>query len=100
MPANNLLRKAAELYEKRNKVYGDNYLLVGEVMKGFFPNGLMLNTIEDFNRFHIFMLTVVKQTRYVIGWGKGGHPDSIADATVYCAMLDQIDQDIKAKEQK
>ena len=38
------------------------------------------------------MLKIVKQTRYVMNWDKGGHADSILDDTVYGAMLLEIDQ--------
>jgi hypothetical protein len=37
------------------------------------------------------MLIIVKLTRYVINWNQGGHQDSIHDAMVYCAMLEEID---------
>lgn len=89
--AADILREAALTYEERNKVYGDNYLRVGVVMAGFFPEGVILKTVEDFNRFHIFMLGVVKQTRYTVNW-KDGHRDSTRDNTVYSAMLEAIDE--------
>lgn len=92
--ADNLLKKAAELFKERNAVYGDNYLMVGETMKGLFPYGVNLLTADDFNRFHILMLMVVKLTRYTNNW-KEGHLDSISDNTVYSAMLEMIDRDIE-----
>ena len=104
--ASHLLREAAETYAERNKVYGDNYKLVGAVMKGFFPEGVFLKTEDDHNRFHIFMLAIVKLTRYTVNWypnvqtGKVGHRDSIRDATVYCAMLEEIDAEIESRNGK
>lgn len=93
MKAQDILRQCADLFEERNKVYGDNYKNVGVAMTGFFPDGVTLKTVDDFNRFHIFMLGVVKMTRYCNNWEKGGHADSIRDNTVYSAMLEHIDSE-------
>lgn len=92
--ANEILKEAAKTYEERNAVYGDNYKRVGQVMQGHFPDGLVINTADDWNRLHIFLLSVVKQTRYVTNWNVGGHADSVRDATVYSAMLEEIDSEI------
>lgn len=94
MKANEILREAATTYEERNKVYGDNYMRVGNVMAAIFPDGVMLKTPDDHNRFHIFMLGIVKLTRYAVNWDGGGHQDSIHDNTVYSAMLEEIDEAI------
>jgi hypothetical protein len=92
-----ILAEAAKTFEERHKVYGNNYELVGKAMKAFFPDGVTLKTPEDHERFHIFMLMIVKLTRYVISWDKGGHQDSIHDCTVYGAMLEMIDASIAEK---
>lgn len=94
--AHDILREAADLFQLRNMTYGDNYKRVGEIMVGFFPDGITLKTAQDHNRFHIFMLMAVKLSRYAINWEKG-HQDSIRDNTVYSAMLEMIDG---IKEQK
>ena len=95
--ADKFLIEGAELFKKRNAVYGDNYLNIGKIFLGLFPNGLLLKTEDDFNRFHIFMLGVVKDTRYCNNWSSGGHADSVDDATVYRAMLASIDEDIRSR---
>jgi hypothetical protein len=82
---------------QRNKVYGNNYLNVGNAMAAMFPNGVTLKTPDDWNRMHIFFLGIVKQTRYCNNWNKGGHADSMHDNTVYSAMLESIDEDIRAR---
>lgn len=64
-------------------------------MAALFPDGVKLETKEDHNRFHIFMLVLVKLSRYCVNWEQGGHQDSIHDAAVYCAMLESIDEGIK-----
>lgn len=95
--AHEILREAAQTYEERNAVYGDNYLRVGQVMQAHFPDGLHVITADDWNRLHIFLLAVVKQTRYITNWSKGGHADSVRDATVYSAMLEEIDTEINGR---
>lgn len=92
--ADQFLSEAAATFKARNKVYGNNYLNVGGAMASLFPNGVTLKTPDDFNRFHIFMLGVVKQSRYCNNWDKGGHVDSAHDNTVYSAMLESIDNEI------
>lgn len=94
MNAGEILAEAAQTYAERHAVYGDNYKLVGNVLAALFPEGLRLVTADDWNRAHIFMLMIVKQTRYVQNWDRGGHQDSIRDNTVYSAMLEEIDADI------
>lgn len=91
--ADKILESAAETFRERNKVYGDNYKNVGQVMKGLFPDGVTLLTEEDHNRFHLLFLDVVKLTRYCNNWEKGGHQDSIHDSIVYGAMLESIDSE-------
>lgn len=95
--ANDYLREAAEIYEARNKVYGDNYKLVGKVMEGLFPDGVQLNSVDDYNRFHLLELAVVKLTRYCNNWDKGGHEDSLKDLSVYAMMILEVDNDIQLK---
>jgi hypothetical protein len=94
MSADQILANAAETFAERRKVYGDNYKRVGAAMAALFPNGVELKTADDHNRFHILMLVIVKLSRYCVNWEKGGHQDSIHDAAVYCAMLEDIDDAI------
>lgn len=75
------------LYEERNKLYKDNYKHFGKVLKGMFPNGLTLNTEEEFNRFAIFIQLVHKNTRLAQGIASGVHQDSCDDLAVYAQML-------------
>ncbi len=88
-----ILEEAAKTFRDRNAVYGDNWRLVGKVMNGLFPNGLEIQSVEDWERLHILLLLVVKMTRYAVNF-KNGHVDSIRDATVYGAMLEMIDEEI------
>lgn len=85
---------AARTYEERNKVYKDNFRTVGRLMKSLFPNGSpQLTNEDDFNRWHIFELIIVKLTRYAQNYSTGGHKDSLDDILVYVAMLQEIDSE-------
>ncbi len=88
--AGHILEELAKLYLERNAVYKDNWKDIGPVMAGFFPRGLTLTTAEDHIRFHLFVLAVVKLTRYTNNWQRG-HSDSTRDASVYLAMLEAAD---------
>lgn len=85
------LREAAEIYQQRAAMYGDNYLMHGYVMQGLFPNGITLQTVDDFNRYGIFVQMVSKLSRYANMFTRGGHYDSLDDNTVYSQMLREID---------
>lgn len=87
-----LLTRMAKLYAERNAVYKDNYKKVGEVMVALFPEGKTLKTAEDFNKWHLFELAIVKLTRYVNQY-EGGHLDSLEDLIVYMAMVAGRDAD-------
>ena len=86
--AADILAEMAETFRERNKVYGDNYKRVGATMVAMFPQGVHLKTEEDFNRWHLFELMVVKLTRFA----NTGlmHQDSIHDAAVYAAMVESL----------
>jgi hypothetical protein len=96
MDAGDFLAEGAETYRERAAAYGDNWRRVGPVMAALRPQGFDLKTEEDHNRFHILMLAIVKVTRYVENWDKGGHEDSTLDLSVYAAMLHAIDAEINA----
>ena len=83
-----ILEEMANTFRERNKVYGDNYKTVGEVMVGLFPKGAHLKTAEDYNLWHRFELKIVKITRFANSDLK--HKDSIHDAAVYAAMVESL----------
>lgn len=94
MRANEILELAAKTYAERQKVYGDNYKFVGDIMAALFPQGIKVVTADDWNRMHIFLLVVVKLTRYRQNFEAGGHSDSLIDMATYAAMLEEIDREI------
>jgi hypothetical protein len=93
--AADILAEMADTYRERNKVYGDNYKRVGEVMMALFPNGVTINSKDEFNVWHLFELMIVKLTRFA---NSGlSHEDSIHDLAVYAAMVESL---IRKEEQK
>lgn len=90
MTPDQILAQAQRTFAEKGNVYGHNYLRIGEVLKGLFPDGITLKTVDDHNRFHLLMCLVIKLTRYTVNW-KQGHQDSIHDAIVYAAILESLD---------
>lgn len=83
-----ILRGMARTFEERNRVYGDNYRMVGQVMKALFPNGITLLSSDDYDVYHLFELKIVKLTRFAISGLS--HRDSIHDDAVYSAMIESL----------
>lgn len=88
-----LLAAGAETFAKRNGLYGDSYLVFGQVMVAMLPGGIELSGEEAFNRFGVFAQCVGKLTRYAANLQAGGHQDSAHDLCVYAAMLESITAD-------
>ena len=89
-----VLDKAADTFRERNKVYSDNFIRLGHSMHALFPQGLKIETPQDWTRLYFFFLTQVKMSRYATQFEAGGHADSSLDACVYAAMLTAFDADI------
>ncbi|MCK5025182.1 MAG: hypothetical protein KAS15_01225, partial [Nanoarchaeota archaeon] len=87
-----LLHKAAELFEERDRAYGSSYKQFGKVVLAFFPDGITLKTEDDFTRWGVLNMIFSKMNRYCNNFSEGGHPDSLADMSVYPAMLAEIDK--------
>lgn len=83
-----ILQEMADTFRERNKTYGSNYKVVGKVMKELFPNGIHLKTDHDFLVWHLFELMIVKITRF--SFSQLTHKDSIHDAAVYAAMVENV----------
>jgi len=90
-----MLRQGADVYEQRNKVYGNNYKDFGLVMAGLFPAGMSFHTVNDYNRLGIFVQIVSKLGRYANMFSLGGHDDSLLDLAVYTTMLRELDAEIR-----
>ena len=85
-----ILDAMAATYRERNALYKDNYKRFGALMVSLFPEGLTVRTPDEWNRICIYMMITSKLTRYAANFEKGGHQDSIHDAGVYSAMLEEL----------
>lgn len=92
MSAHEILEAAVATYTQRRAAYGNNGPKIGEAMSAMFPDGITLRTPKDFERFYLYMMQVVKLSRYVNNFNNGGHADSITDNIVYAALLASADE--------
>ena len=90
----NELRLAAELYQQRNRVYGDTYKEFGRLLTALHPSGITLQSETDFNRFGVYMQVLSKIKRYSVNFENGGHVDSLKDLAVYATMLQELDYEL------
>lgn len=86
------LEAAIETYKNKNKLYGESYKKSGQIKEILFPDGILLKTEKDFNRFAMMGAVLNKMIRYAAQFEKGGHTDSARDAIVYAAILREIDE--------
>jgi hypothetical protein len=93
--AADILDQAANTFRERNKVYGNNFVRLGNAMHAMFPDGITVNSPEEWTRLYFLLLTQVKMSRYATNWKTGGHADSSLDASVYAAMLNAFDKDME-----
>jgi hypothetical protein len=88
MQPDEILIAMADTYRERSKQYGNNWRKIGAVMVALYPTGLTLETEDDFNKFHLFLLSMVKLTR--LSESGLSHQDSAHDNAVYSAMLESL----------
>ena len=84
-----ILQRAAATYRERNEAYGNQHQRFGSVIGSFFPNGVRLNSHEEFGRFADFTFCVAKLSRYSVNMESGGHKDSAHDLINFAAFLEQ-----------
>jgi len=83
--ADKVMEQMLETFRERGKIYKSNYLMIGEILAVMFPEGITLKTPEDHNKWHLFLLTMVKATRLANTNLK--HEDSGLDMAVYASMF-------------
>lgn len=83
--ADKILGEMLEIYDERGRQYKANYTLIGDVLATLFPNGVQLKTAEDHNKWHLYLMALVKATR-LANTGLE-HKDSALDMALYTAML-------------
>lgn len=88
-----ILEESADVYKERSAVYKDNFRAVGRVMYALFPDGRPgLQFPEDYDRWHIFELLIVKLTRYSNNYDTP-HEDSLLDMLPYLGILGSLDEE-------
>ena len=85
------LRDCADLFEERNAIYGDSYKRVGDIIQALGLKEVHLTTGHQVSRFVCLIQMVYKFTRYCEKFESGGHPDSLADLSVYATMMAELD---------
>ena len=88
-----LFNDANNLFASRNKEYGNGFARHGELMAKFFPNGVTLETEEDFKRYGLISALVSKLNRVTFNFEEG-HSDSVEDLGVYAFMLQAVEKDL------
>lgn len=91
------LRKCADVFEKKNKEYGNVFHRLGDVFVALFPEGVELKSADDFGRFGLTLEIVTKLQRYCHNFSKGGHDDSLVDMSVYCQMILELEDEASKK---
>ena len=91
-----ILHEGANTYEERSAMYGENFRSFPEVMMGLFPEGIHLQSYEDWMRMQFVMMNAIKMTRYAANFKRGGHSDSMHDMMVYAAMQDATDAEFNS----
>ena len=91
MKVDDFLKQADATYSERGEVYGESYKNFGTIVKALFPNGIVLKTVEDMNRWGVFQMMLSKLHRYANNFHAGGHSDSLIDLATYSAMLHELD---------
>lgn len=87
------LLEASDFIKRKNSDYGNAKDVVGQVLKLFFPNELVLKTEDDFMEFGIFSMMVGKICRFANLWSKKEAPnfesilDTLGDLGNYSYIL-------------
>jgi len=82
-----MLEEIFEIYTERDAQYGSRWKRAGEVYADLFPNGVTLNTPQDFQQYQMLTWCISKITRYCASFADGGHRDSAKDLIMYAVFL-------------
>lgn len=87
MTVKEAMEEAANVYDERQKQYGDSYLMVGQIMNILFPNTILFGDKAHI-RIHLIGWIVGKLCRYAMSIRSGSvSGDSLKDLAVYAMML-------------
>lgn len=82
------LQDALETFEEKSREYGDGYQVMPKTLIAMFPQGVELESEDDFSRFASLLMCTTKLTRYASTFHNGGHKDSAHDLITYAAFLE------------
>ena len=86
-----ILSEAAQIRRDRANQYGDAAAMSAGATSFLFPKGVALISQKDHRRFFLLRMVTAKLARYAVAFATGGHSDSLKDAIVYLAMLQDLD---------
>lgn len=89
----NILEEAFALMKLKEEEYGSAYKKGGEILAAYFPDGVTLKTIDQFQRFLSFLMCTSKMNRYSFSLEAGGHKGSAIDLICYAGILTESTDD-------
>lgn len=86
------LRNMAELYLEKQKVYNSSYKDIGKIFDVFFPEGLTIHGVDEWNRIILLSFIMTKIIRHKHSFNTEVFQfDSLQDISVYAMMLMEIE---------
>ena len=76
-----------ETYNERGKLYGNTFTRTRDVVRALFPDGVSPELVDK-TQWHIFEMVINKLVRFANT--NLEHVDSIHDAAVYCAIIEEV----------
>lgn len=86
-----------EIIEERNKIYGNSFEKVGQILAILFPDGIKINSEIDHIKFDLLKNLVGKITRFSNNFPAEFHKDSIIDIANYATILLSVSNNINNK---
>jgi len=86
------LEKSIKIMNEKKKIYGHSYLTYGKIMNILFPEGIKIESEDDWNTIGVFNMILEKVIRLSNNlFDKKNIPlDSSEDLIVYAAMLCEV----------
>ena len=87
MNQEDVLKECLETLKNKKLEYKNSPDQIGEVLKSFFPDGVILKTEKEFARFATLLNCIAKMNRYCCNFEEKGHRDSAVDLVNYASKL-------------
>lgn len=85
------------IIEERNRIYGNSFEKVGQILAILFPDGIQINSEVDHIKFDLLKNLVGKITRFSNNFPSEFHKDSIIDIANYATILLSVSNNINNK---